>query len=239
MVDTEARLLLSQKTALLPVARSMGLDPSQFGWYDGKLWESSLFALDQSQFDREFDVSVIAYRPRPEYRCKFGPQTIEFSPGREKLKDRGSRKIDEHIEYWFRIWLQCLRREIQTPDLWAMALQEQSFLQRTSEMDASNTPFTHPEQQRIASSLEEIKARLLEMQQFQHEQVEYIESKFEEIKDASNRLGRKDWINSFVGYLLGICSTVTLEPTKANVIFQIATSALQWLWGVSGKLIGA
>ena len=69
------------------------------------------------------------------------------------------------------------------------------------------------------------------------EQADYISRKLDELADAANRLGRKDWINFAMGMLANIVISAALEPDGAKFLFKTAGHALEWLFGGSIKLL--
>ncbi len=93
-----------------------------------------------------------------------------------------------------------------------------------------NTQFSSEELERIASSLEEAKATIGSQPNIQSEQVALIYKKLDEIKEASTRLGRKDWINYTAGAITSACASAAFAPDVTKSIFLTLNSAFSWLF---------
>jgi hypothetical protein len=87
------------------------------------------------------------------------------------------------------------------------------------------------------SSLDEIKAYLLEGQQFDAGQAKTVEREFAYLKESSRRLGRKDWLNVLYGGLITVIVGVALAPDAARSLLRLAATAFQSLWGMAQGLV--
>lgn len=103
--------------------------------------------------------------------------------------------------------------------------------------DPNNTVFTDDEIKKITSSIEEIKVSISKMSDITSEQFHFISRKFDEINDASKRLGRKDWMNLVVGILTNTIISLALNQNTAKTMFQVANTALSWVLGGMIKLL--
>src|SRR2546423_1282125 len=63
------------------------------------------------------------------------------------------------------------------------------------------------------------------------EQVEFISKKLGEMQAASERLGRKDWMNLAIGTLTSVIVSAALDRGVAKALLQSASTALSWLLG--------
>jgi hypothetical protein len=118
-----------------------------------------------------------------------------------------------------RTWLEEVKRDLDTPDLWAELLREADLLGVGSSVVTENTPFTPDEQREIAQRLDEAVKYVRETQSFSKAQIQALEEKLDYLVDASARLGRKDWLNTFIGVILGFVLTAALAPESARTIF--------------------
>jgi len=96
--------------------------------------------------------------------------------------------------------------------------------------DFNNSPFSSNEITQIASSVMNIKKELTQRDDIEAEQLELISRKLDEIHDASNRLGRKDWINYVAGSLTSLCIAAAFSPEVTKVIFVTVNSAFAWFF---------
>lgn len=106
------------------------------------------------------------------------------------------------------------------------------------DQDTSNTRFTPEERKRIAQSIQQIRIEISTHSDIASEKLDYISRKLTEIEAASDRLGRKDWINLTLGTLTSIVVSIGLEPSTAKVLFSVAGKALSWLFDSGLKILG-
>jgi len=105
------------------------------------------------------------------------------------------------------------------------------------DQDPSNSPFTPSELAKIADSLQRIRLSLSRRSDVTPEQMDLISRKLDEMRAASERLGRKDWMNLAVGTLTSIVVTAALDREVAKALFQAASTALSWLFGMPLQLL--
>lgn len=96
--------------------------------------------------------------------------------------------------------------------------------------DPNNSPFSPAEHDQIARSVETMKVKLSRTDVFSAEQVDLISRKLDEIQDASQRLGRKDWKNYVAAALTGVCTTAALSEEARITLFNAANAAFDWLF---------
>ena len=231
----DKRLLPTQKNALAKIAQKMGFSVDEFEWIEEDMWEHHLNYTNSEgtvypRFDRQYRVSVLKQK-RSGYFCKFGFITLEYSPAKATITDKRIFSKDSERLALFREWLRLLRRE-DVPDTWGSLVQE-TMLPRASFSAPDNRPFTSSEQALIEAKLNEIKAFLMEGEQFNSAQAEYIHQEFEYLKESSRRFGRKDWLRVLLGVLVGQAINLALDPTKAKGLLRVAGAAFQSLWGAA------
>jgi hypothetical protein len=101
----------------------------------------------------------------------------------------------------------------------------------------ANHPFTLSEVARIRKSLEAVNDAVRQRKDVTPEQVDYISRKLDEIVDAANRVGRKDWINVVIGTLTNVVVGAAIGSDAAKFLFQMVGQALRWLMGDTLKLL--
>jgi hypothetical protein len=232
----DKRLLPTQKNALAKAATKLGFSVDEFEWAEEDMWEHHLnYTNSEGQvyprFDRQYRVSVLKHRGSG-YVCKFGPISVEHSPAKRTIADKRVFNGDAERLAIFREWLRLLKRE-GVPDLWATVAQETALPKGASSPSLDNRPFTSAECSHIHAKLDEIKSYILEGQQFAAEQAETVEREFAYLKESSERLGRKDWLTSFLGVLMSLVIGFAFDPVKAKGILRLAGEAFQSLWGVA------
>jgi hypothetical protein len=118
----------------------------------------------------------------------------------------------------------------EAPDLWGQSVLKRRLL---SAMEASdeNTPFTESQRAEITDRLQHIEDQLREHGELTAAQLERVEEKFEDIKEASGRLGKKDWWTYTIGALTTLFVASTVTPDVANHILTTVVGAVAHLLG--------
>jgi hypothetical protein len=105
------------------------------------------------------------------------------------------------------------------------------------DQNPENTPFLPQERDRIARSVEEIKVSMSSRPDIQPEQLRYLFEKLDEMSDASERLGRKDWINFALGSVTSVIISAAFDPVAAKALLDATDAALFWVFGAGIKLL--
>ncbi len=103
--------------------------------------------------------------------------------------------------------------------------------------DPNNSPFSEPELKRILESVATLKIELHQSSEFAPEQLDLIYRKLDEIQVASQRLGRKDWINYVAGTITAMCISASFAPEVTKSIFKALGSAFAWLFANAPVLL--
>ena len=228
---TDATLTRIQKNTILQLIFEYGPPPDDFQWSEKQQEEWS------NMSPKPYRVSVLTHRATG-YFCIFGAYTLTFSPGvSKKVQDVDHENEWQKKQFVCCKWLVAVKEEVEAPDLWATIGQEKALPTAASSANLDNQPFNAAEQKLIATRLDEIKAKLLENQQFSAEQAEFVKERFEYFKDSSTRMGRKDWLNVLYGGLITVIVGVALAPDSARSLLRLAATAFQSLWGMAQGLL--
>ena len=228
---TDATLTKTEKNRILKLILEYGPPPDDFEWSEKQREEYSYMSY------RPYKASVLTHHPTG-YYCIFGGRSVTTSPGLNK-------KVEEvdHENRWEKKenacgrWLIDLKLEVEAPDLWASISQEKVLSTAASSAGLDNLPFTAAERVLISAKLDEIKGYLLESQQFAAEQAETVERQFEYLRESSQRLGRKDWLNALIGALMGQAINLALSPEVAKGLLVLAASSFQSLWNAAQRYL--
>jgi hypothetical protein len=117
-------------------------------------------------------------------------------------------------------WASEVRYITENDDLWAALQRISHNLQRAE--DLSDTPFTAEEQTAIAIGIEAITQGAHGRSELTAEQVASIEKKLDDVAEASERLGRKDWLMMLYGAAFAMIVNDTVPPS----VVQTALSDL-------------
>jgi hypothetical protein len=127
-------------------------------------------------------------------------------------------------------WLQLVKRDLDTPDLWAELRREAELLGGGSNNVIANTLFTSEEQKEIAQRLNKLSKDVSNAISLSEAQKHALDEKIDYLIDASCRLGRKDWLNTFIGVTLPFFLAAALAPEAARSIFLMSLRAIGLLY---------
>ncbi|MEW8355838.1 MAG: hypothetical protein AB2665_18705 [Candidatus Thiodiazotropha sp.] len=96
--------------------------------------------------------------------------------------------------------------------------------------DPNNSPFTSNELRQIEDSIEKAKLELAHNKEIEEKELEIISRKLDEIQSASNRLGRKDWINYVAGSMTSLAISAAFSPDTTKAVFISINKAFSWLF---------
>lgn len=100
-----------------------------------------------------------------------------------------------------------------------------------------NAPFHEDEIAEIKRSTEKVYLAMSERSDVSPEQLELIQRSLVEIAEASQRLGRKDWIMFVAGTLSNVCVGAAFSQEVAKAIFQCANHSFGWVFQNAIRLL--
>lgn len=101
-------------------------------------------------------------------------------------------------------WAEEVRRDVDTPDLWAGLRDGQGMLTGVGHEGVENTPFSPQEQVEIRQGLQEVKGLVESMELLSETQRMSVLAKLDDMATAAGRVGRKDWLLMFGGVVLSV-----------------------------------
>jgi hypothetical protein len=104
--------------------------------------------------------------------------------------------------------------------------------------DEGNRFFTDEELLHIKDDIEKIKTKLSDSGSFSPEQQQFLSVKLSEIVEASQRLGRKDWIMYVNGTLTSVITNAAFNPIAAQTLIAAFNNNLDWVFQNLIRLIG-
>ena len=221
----EKLIMKRQANEILGAIRRRNLEPSEFKWI-----------VRQSIMNRNLRVSVLVHQSTGYYFMfdfAFDDHVGGRSPGENSSVERKRTETWENQYAYATRWLDCLRGELDAPDLWAAISQETKLAEVASSSSITNEPFTSKEQSYIITQLHEIKEYLITTQGSLKGHEEFVTKRFDYLEGAVKRLGRQDWITLLGGVLLNIVIQIGLNPNAARELFRLAANSLSRLWGGS------
>jgi hypothetical protein len=128
-------------------------------------------------------------------------------------------------------WLEEVKRDLQTPDLWYELQREAELLGGASNEANENTPFTPEEQREIIGRLQELAESARRTYSLSGPQMQILNAKVDYLVGAAGRLGRIDWRNVLAGAILSFVLTAAFSPESARHIFMELLRAIGHLYG--------
>ena len=226
---THEPILGTQRNAVLIVLRKDGFNPSDFEWSEAT-----------SSYSNSHVISVLTHRPS-KYWYKFDsvyyraghPHRGVYSPGKQSIEEETDAFTtwDYHLRVLRDEWLPYLKREIETPDLWAAASQEKQLIEAASSPETENTRFSKDELGYISTQLREIKEFLFKIQPLSSKEKTFVEVRIRYLEESASRVGRVDWVNIVVSTFFGLGVHLAFPPDTIRELFRFAGSLLSQLSG--------
>ena len=224
MVSWDGRTLVQvalrkhQRNDVFKAIRGAGFSPEDFGFE----WATS---ADESscrhlQSGSRFVVWGVA-----------GDYNTWWSAGDEPVWERDKLSwtgVMKQVEFW----LSAVKRDVETPDLWAQLQRERELVAAVSDQANDNTPFTAAEREEIAEQLRELKDHLGRVHSLSEEQARLLDERIAYLVDAASRVGRKDWLLIAAGVIFSYVLAAALPPDSAtHIVGTLLTSIGHILWG--------
>jgi hypothetical protein len=211
-------LLPTQQNDVFRAIEDAGLNPADFHW---ETVQSEIGAFRES-------VPVLVYTSAGaafifDFDKEQGEHWALYVPGVQKPSEK-VRTVDWGAELiHVTIWLQNLKEQFFTPNLWDELGRERQLVQATEPDAEENSAFTLEEQAQIAIRLDEVREVLIGTDNLEGDRLRAIETRLDYLKEASTRMGRRDWLNIFYGSVFSWALTSLISPTAAReVIFAVA-----------------
>jgi hypothetical protein len=133
-----------------------------------------------------------------------------------------------------RAWLAIVKREYETPDMWAELAQARDFAIGPALGDTENTVFDEEEQEQISAQLRELREYLVSTQELTGDQLRMIDARLGYLEEAARRTRRIDWRNLLVGSLISLVLEQVVPVTAIQAAFQFLGRALDYLFTRGG-----
>lgn len=226
----DATLTLSEKNEVFRWLEAAAFRPTDFRWEIIETAEPGRYS------PQAVNASKLVHKAT-DYFFIFGAMNVAYSPGLHmKIKSEEHMQTAGLKQNSFAIWLHRLRQEVDAPDLWAVAAAEQEIIEAGASDKLNNKGFSRAEKRVISTRLTELKSLILESQPLDQQRADFVDEQLRYLRDASDRLGRKDWINIAISTLLNIGITVLMDGQKRNAVMGAASEAFRWMWSTTHML---
>jgi hypothetical protein len=128
-------------------------------------------------------------------------------------------------------WLEEVKQDLETPDLWAELQQEREMLGTAPAEATENTPFSADEQREIANQLRATKKYVKKTYALSEDDMQALEARLDHLGDAAGRLGRLDWRTVVAGTLLTAIVEAVLPPEATRDVLLMLLRSLAHLFG--------
>jgi hypothetical protein len=203
-----SRLQKWQTNAIYEAIESVALNPKEFDWNDTDAevrikhkWSASYFIIGGNS---------LHYKLR--YLVGDGPELPSEAYTWQGLMERITG------------WLQQVKRDLETPDLWADLRRDGELLEDVSNETTQNTQFTTEEQTNIEVRLRELAEDMKRTHSLSQEQMRALDTKIDYLIEASSRIGRKDWILLSLGVVATLASA--FPPEFVRQFLQMVIQAI-------------
>ena len=215
------RLLRSQSNLIFLKLKEAGFNLSEFNWetfeIDGKT--GPRLVHKPTGYFIHFSLKPTDY---------FVSYRVTYSPGDHHSIVNSNSLLPSWEPNLFS-WIDNLKEELETPDLWEELRKESTITDATNIPNELNLQFLPDEITRIRISVEGIYEHLIQTQQLNEAQNKYVKQRLDYLVDSSNRMGKKDWLNLGLGVLVSIILYLSLPPDAAGELMRIAGTLLNWL----------
>ena len=212
-------ILPSQKNEILRLLTEKGFSLIEFQWEESPVPdEDGCLPVKLIHHPSGFFCGFAAERSE-----SGKPYTqIEYSPSEEGFIKRESVYSASSWDDVVRKWVDILRREIDTPDLWTSIASGQSSVMQATATASENTPFTAPERAQVAIFLEDIRTYIQTNSRLSTDKFNIVVEKLAYLEQAADRMGRKDWLNLFLGVLVSMTVQVGMEKSVFQDLLSVA-----------------
>jgi hypothetical protein len=178
--------------------------------------------LASEEFDWDDNADILRHRLSPaffEFGGVPGAYTARFIAGDGMVEERQAASWAAQVRLVQR-WLSDVKRDTETPDLWAELGRRTDLLQAASNDTIENSQFTPDERADIARQLNELRDYMRTAYSLTAAELQHLDSTVEYLVDATSRLSRKDWLLACLGGMFGYVFSAALPPDAARHIVQ-------------------
>ena len=138
-----------------------------------------------------------------------------------------------HLMKWcadLKAYVQRIDRSATLTDFFAQASERDSPMQSLTVVSSiDNDVFSKPEQSRIFEQLGQLRNYITEQSDLTQEKLDRLGSQIRYLTEASERLGRKDWLNILFSVLVGFMVSGIFDPSRAEELVKYGMGLFQFL----------
>jgi hypothetical protein len=120
------------------------------------------------------------------------------------------------------------------PDLWKQFTRQPEVPVGLERSEVDNAPFTPAEQAEISERLEQVQQYLKDTCSLSKQQMVDIEQRLDTVKEASERVGRKDWLMMLYGATFGMIVNDLMPPSIVQDLLTMTIHGITHIFGLGG-----
>jgi len=217
------KLLKTQKNEVFQFLQQVGLEPANFSWTEEPSIlnpRAKVFRLNYGSglFYFQFDFAGNIQQGLSHY--------CEYSPAEDVVVVR------QHPGDWrsqichVNSWLECLKREVNEPDLWAEMEKYTASMSLALPEQLLNEPIPAYKAEEIASQLKVLASKIDDQLKLDAEQSQFVHGKLDYLAEAAKRQRSTDWVHTSIGVCVTIAVSLALAPDKAQQLWQLMKGLL-------------
>lgn len=206
------KLLKSQKNNIFEILRVAGLEPANFSWIDSVLQSTDRVTPRLKYLDGEYYFRFDMFE---------GGHCCTFSPGEEEIVQWEKPGSWENQIHYVRVWIRCLKREIDAPDLWAEMEKYKTSVSIALPEQLLNEPIPANEAEKISEQLSSLADKIEKQFELTNEQNQFVRSKLNYLAEAAKRQRSMDWAHTLIGVSVTIAMGLALAPDQAKELWEL------------------
>lgn len=206
-------LMTTQRNEVLGVLVKAGLDPNEFQWVTV---ESQTMSAPLPPMVDALAHTGSNWFFKFDWTHGIDERLSVFEPGADRVHNV-ARAVDWKMQLLHvRLWCESLRRELDAPDLWATS---RSLVFPDLSGPEENSPFSEVEIKQIGTALDDVATRIEASGQVPAPELSKILAELQALREASTRVGRKDWKTMLLGALVGLVVSKGVDPDTMRVVW--------------------
>ena len=135
-------------------------------------------------------------------------------------------------------WVSIVKQNHEAPDLWAAVRAQTALPTAAARTSEPSDPFTPSELKLLEAGLDEVEHFIISTQPLDPGGRDQVHKRFGYLRDAARRGVRKiDWLNIFVGQVVGMIMERILDPASYAPVMTHAGKALASVFKFGAKLL--
>jgi hypothetical protein len=216
MFEKKYTLLRSQRTRVHEILREVSLEPAEFSWCAETI-AGTLVVSRLNHRDGEYYFQFSSYELNA---------WCVACPGMYRTMDYHHPRNWEEQEGLLRVWAQCLKRELDTPDPWADVARHRLALDGELSGEMVNEPIPAVEAEQMGQVLARLGDTLARELPLADGQAPLVQARLKYLADAARRERSRDWTYMALGALSSLVTALSLSDERTVRLWQAVRGEL-------------